>query len=59
MKAFDKAWKILKAPFDAGPTPMFNYECKRCGGHFDAPEGLSYPEDECPHCNPSIREIFD
>lgn len=64
-KAFDNAWKVLKAgidrgPFDVGPTPMHDYRCGRCGNYFTAPEGLPDMaiEDECPHCNPSIREIF-
>ena len=56
--AIRDAWSVLKAGFDAGREPMHDYECKRCGNYFTAPEGLNYPEEECPHCNPSIREIF-
>jgi DNA-directed RNA polymerase subunit RPC12/RpoP len=57
MKAFDKAWSVLKAGREQYPA---YYRCGRCGDYFTAPEGLPDMaiEDECPHCNPGMREIF-
>lgn len=52
------AWALLKnfPPREGSPDRMVGYECKNCGGYFDAPAGLgSSYSNACPHCRKAMQ----
>jgi uncharacterized OB-fold protein len=51
--AMNEAWKVLKAREDE----IVGFECKNCGGHFDAPAGMGRnAHNACPHCRAAMQQ---